>query len=702
MNWWPKLLARLRWRWRGGLPLRYTMVAVVVLGVTTPGLLLFAIEQRLAERSQNVLLERSETAFMAISRVSIAEAMWALDRNALDAALNRILDNPQVVAVHVDDNLSTTPSLERLRPGFSQSLREETDAKRLRRYQQVIERTGDNLGTITVWFDMGYGRGLLSQRRTEMLLLVALQVLASIAVLMPILVTRVFKPIERLKAQATALLEHAEEATGPAFIWRRNDELGLLGRHLGEVQGQLKALFAQLETKNAQLQQLALYDHLTGLPNRSLFTDLVQREIQQARRSDQRFGLLFIDLDRFKAVNDTLGHAAGDTLLVELARRLREILRNVDVVCRQSGDEFLVMVRHVDHWESLGEMADRILKAVEEPVATGHGMARVSASIGISMFPDDAEDFEMLVKNADTAMYQAKSLGRARYSFFHRELNIRLMAHLELEKELAQAIREYELVLHYQPQVDAHTGALVGVEALVRWQHPQRGLLYPGHFITVAEESGLIADMGAWTLHESCRQLAAWKARGLHIGTMAVNVSALEFRDHRLLDSLQRALDDSGISPAELEVEITESVLMAETETSLRIMARLHELGVGIAIDDFGTGYSSLSYLKRLQPTQLKIDRSFVRDTDNDSDSCAIVKGVIGLAEALGLNMVAEGVETEQQRTFLREAGCHTLQGYLIARPMPVEQLEAWIAAAAAPASPAPVPSAPQAPANPD
>ena len=700
MNGWPKLLARLQLRWRGGLPLRYTMVAVVVLGVTTPGLVLFAIEQRLAERSQNVLLERSETAFMAISRVSIAEAMWALDRDALDAALNRILDNPQVVSVHVDDNLANTLPLERLRPGFSQSLTEETAAKRLRRYQQTIERTGDNLGTLTVWFDVSYGQGLLSERRTEMLLLVALQVLASLVVLMPILVTRVFKPIERLKAQATALLEHTEEVTGPQFLWRRNDEIGLLGRHLGQVQGQLKELFAQLATKNAQLQQLALYDHLTGLPNRSLFTDLVQREILQARRTDQRFGLLFIDLDRFKAVNDTLGHAAGDALLVELARRLREILRNVDVVCRQSGDEFLVMARHVDHWESLGEMADRILKAMEEPVATGHGMARVSASIGIAMFPDDADEFEVLVKNADTAMYQAKSLGRARYSFFHSELNNRLMANLELEKQLAQAIREHELVLHYQPQVDAHTGALVGVEALVRWQHPQRGLLYPGHFITVAEESGLIADMGAWTLHESCRQLAAWKALGLHIGTMAVNVSALEFRDHRLLDSLQRALDDSGISPAELEVEITESVLMAETETSLRIMAHLHALGVGIAIDDFGTGYSSLSYLKRLQPTQLKIDRSFVRDTDTDNDSRAIVKGVIGLAEALSLNMVAEGVETEQQRTFLREAGCHTLQGYLIARPMPVDQLEAWIAGTT-PASPVPELSAPLATANP-
>ncbi|HPW85060.1 MAG TPA: EAL domain-containing protein [Rhodoferax sp.] len=679
MSWHHRLLGRLRLRWRGGLPLRYTMAAVVVLGVTLPGLVFFAVEQRLAEKSQNALLERSENAFMAISRVSIGEAMWAIDRNALDAALNRILDNPQVVAVRVDDALAGTSSMERRRAGYSLSLAEETDARRLRRLEQRVDRSGETLGSVTVWFDMAYGQNLLLQRRSEMLLLVALQVLASLMVLMPLLVSRVLKPIERLKEQASALLERTPAQAHAPFVWRRNDELGLLGRHLGQVQAQLRELFAQLQSKNEQLQQLALYDHLTGLPNRALFTDLVQREILLARRTQQQFAVLFIDLDRFKAVNDTMGHAAGDALLVELARRLREVLRDVDVVCRQSGDEFLVLVRNVEHWEWLGEVADRILQVVEGPVGLANGAARISASIGIARFPDDAEDFEPLVKCADIAMYQAKSLGRARYSFFHSELNAQLLAHMELEKQLAQAIRGGELVLHYQPQVDAVSGVLVGLEALVRWKHPERGLLFPGQFIAVAEESGLIAEMGVWTLREACRQQALWKARGLQVGTMAVNVSALEFRDHRLLDSLQAALQESGVSPGELEVEITESVLMAETDTSLRIIARLHELGVGIAIDDFGTGYSSLSYLKRLRPTQLKIDRSFVRDADTDSDSRAIVTGVISLAKALGLNMVAEGVETEQQRQFLRDAGCHTLQGFLIARPLAVDALEQWM-----------------------
>jgi EAL domain-containing protein (putative c-di-GMP-specific phosphodiesterase class I) len=337
------------------------------------------------------------------------------------------------------------------------------------------------------------------------------------------------------------------------------------------------------------------------------------------------------------------------------------------------------MVRDIDHWESLGELAQRVLRAVEAPVTLAQTPIKVSASIGIALFPEDGEDFETLVKNADIAVYQAKTLGRARYSFYHSELNSRLLANLELEQELAHAISHNELVLHYQPQVHALTGKLVAVEALVRWQHPRRGLLYPAQFIGLAEESGQIAEMGVWTLTEACRQLADWTARGIDVGNMAVNVSALEFRDHRLLDSLQSALEASGVPPQRLEIEITESVLMAETETSQRIIERLRQSGVGIAIDDFGTGYSSLAYLKRLRPHQLKIDRSFVNDAERDSDSRAIVKGVIGLANALSLDVVAEGVETAEQRDFLQQAGCHILQGYFIAKPLTVEALEQWI-----------------------
>lgn len=704
MTTWRRVIDRLQTRWRGGLPLRYTLVAVVVLGVAAPGLLLFAFEQQLSERSQNALLERSETAFLAVGSLTVAEPLWAVDKVALEQAVQRLLENPQVAAVRVDDALTNSQPLMHAKEGQVQNLDAEVAAQRMHRLQQRVVRGSESLGMLTVWFDLTYGQSLASQRRTEMLGLVLLQVLATLAVLVPILVVRVLRPIERLKLQATAMLEHAQDESPPLFLWRRNDELGLLGRHLGNVRHQLRALFAQLAAKNTQLQRLALYDHLTGLPNRALFADLVQREIQLARRLGQHFGVLFIDLDRFKSVNDSMGHSAGDALLVELSRRLREVLREVDVVCRQSGDEFLVLARDATHWEYLGEVADRILKVIEQPVTVPNGVARVSASIGIAMFPDDAQEFEALIKSADVAMYQAKSLGRARYSYFHSELNNKLLAHIALEKQLSLAIQRSELELYYQPQVDAQSGALVGLEALVRWNHPERGLLFPGQFIGVAEECGLIADMGVWTLHTACKQLARWKAQGLHTGVLAVNVSALEFRDHRLLDSLQAALSESGILPSDLSIEITESILMAETETSLRIIARLHELGVGIAIDDFGTGYSSLSYLKRLRPTQIKIDKSFVHDAATDPDSRAIVKGVISLAEALGLNMVAEGVETELQQQFLRDAGCHTLQGYLLGRPMPVEALEHWIndgRASEFATTPDPTLSAPQEPVSP-
>jgi len=534
-------------RLRKGLPLRYTVAMVVVVSVTSPALLLLAVEQQLAQKSQRVLLAQAEASLMSMGGVSIVEPMWVVDRAALDAATERLLDNPQVMAVRVDEGLNAVRGSERRRLGYTKPLDAETGAGRLNRRQQAVLRAGEPLGTLTVWFDATFGESLLQQRRSQMLWLVAVQVLASLVVLMPLLVSRVLRPVERLKAQASALLEREPADDSDGFAWTRNDELGLLGRHLGHVKGQLHELFGQLESKNEQLEKLALYDHLTVLPNRTLFVDLVQREIQQAHRSHQRFGIFFIDLDRFKAVNDSMGHAGGDALLIEVSNRLRKAVREVDVVGRQSGDEFLVLARDISQWESLGEMAERILKSIEEPVPVAGRLASVSASIGIALYPDDATDLESLLKSADIAMYQAKGLGRARYSFFHAELNTRLQASLELEQELGDAIATNQLLMHYQPQVDAHTGQLVGVEALVRWQHPRHGLLYPGAFIGMAEECGKIADMGAWTLRESCRQMADWKSRGLNVGVMAVNVSALEFRGHRLLASLQSALAEGSI-----------------------------------------------------------------------------------------------------------------------------------------------------------
>jgi EAL domain-containing protein (putative c-di-GMP-specific phosphodiesterase class I) len=321
--------------------------------------------------------------------------------------------------------------------------------------------------------------------------------------------------------------------------------------------------------------------------------------------------------------------------------------------------------------------AERLLRAIQTPMllARAAGTAQVSASIGISLFPGDADDFEALARCADLAMYKSKDMGKGRYSFYQPDLDIAFRSRLELERELLQGIANHELLLHYQPVFDMQSGRLVGCEALVRWLHPQRGLLMPGTFIQTAEETGLIRELGLWTLDAACAQLASWKAAGLHPGRIAVNVSALQFRDQRLPQVLQSALQTYDIQPGELELELTESTLMADTEAAQATVASLRELGVALAIDDFGTGYSSLSYIKRLRPDKLKIDRSFVKDLPADADDRALTEAIVSIAQALSITVVAEGVETPEQRDYLLGLGCRLQQGYLLGRPMAAEHL---------------------------
>ena len=667
-------------QWWTGLSLRASLLWVLGVTLVTPALLLLLVGQRIAQTQHETLMAEAMQSIMVVGAASLGDPMWSIDTPAIEASMRRLLDNPAVVGVRVREErpdaqameMGTPDTLERLQRG------EAIDGVVVRR--EDIFREGLLLGTLQVWFDTRIQSPSVRQGRWQLVALVLLQMCASLLVLSVFLTRRVARPVERLKALASAMVAHD---AGPSARQerRRLDELGQLARLMFEVQQQLQDSFGALEEKNRQLQHMALYDPLTGLPNRNLFRELVEHDIGQAQRSGGRFGLLFVDLDRFKTINDALGHAMGDQLLIEVAHRLRNTLREADVACRQSGDEFMVLARHVADWQELATLSERLLQALARPVQLGSTPARVSGSIGIAMFPDDASDFETLAKHADMAMYQAKSLGRARYSFFLPEFKTRRQASVALEQQLSEAIERREFVLFYQPQVHAQQGHLVGCEALLRWRHPVRGLLAPGEFIAMAEESGLIAEIGLWVRDEACAQLARWKAEGLNPGVMAINVSALEFRDHRLVDSLRDAMARHGIAPQDVEVELTESALMADSDTSLRIIDRLVELGVRLAIDDFGTGYSSLAYLKRLRPHQLKIDRSFVRDIAIDTDDRAIVKGVIGLAHTLGMEVTAEGVEDEEQRAFLRQEGCTCLQGFGIARPMPADELAAWLRA---------------------
>ena len=431
------------------------------------------------------------------------------------------------------------------------------------------------------------------------------------------------------------------------------------------------------EKKQAEerISYLATHDGLTGLPNRVMFNQLLQSSIATSRRHDRKFALLYLDLDRFKIINDTLGHADGDTLLVEMSRRFTETVRESDVVARLGGDEFVVLLHEVDDEKQVAGVARKLLSAAIKPVNLRGHDCRVTASIGVAIFPADGEDEQTLTKNADMAMYLAKGEGKNDVRFYTRQMKAPSTERLMLEVSLQRAIERQELVIHYQPKRDLRDGSITGVEALLRWQHPDLGLLAPNQFIPLAEETGLIIPIGQWVLREACRQNMAWQKQGLPPMSMAVNLSPRQFADEGLLASIDAALAETGMAPDLLQLEITESMVMQDLEHSIAILKAIKSRGVHLAIDDFGTGYSSMSLIKRFPVDTLKIDRSFVRDLPQDSEDKAIADAIIGLGRALGLRIIAEGVETAEQESFLRDHSCDEMQGYLFSRAIPAEQI---------------------------
>jgi len=426
----------------------------------------------------------------------------------------------------------------------------------------------------------------------------------------------------------------------------------------------------------ARLTHLAFNDDLTETLNRHGLKIQFNRALAEARRDGAPLALLLLDLDRFKIVNDTLGHAVGDKLLTDVARRLRACVRESDIIARLGGDEFVVVLTGMDDATDALPVAGKILAALSAPHAIEERTLHSSVSIGIAVFPADGADGATLLKNADAAMYHAKEQGRANIQFFDAEMNARALARLELEADLRGALAAGQLELHYQPQVAARRGQIRGFEALLRWHHPLRGMVSPDDFIPIAEESGLIEPIGAWVLDTACRQLAAWQAEGVTGIRMAVNLSARQLRAPNLVEQVGEVLARHNIQPGELEIEVTESVAMDNPEQSIERLRALRALGVTLAIDDFGTGYSSLAYLKLLPIHVLKIDRAFVRDVETDANDAAICAATVALAHTLGLQVVAEGIETAAQRHVLASVqGCDYLQGYLIGRPAPAE---AW------------------------
>jgi diguanylate cyclase (GGDEF)-like protein/PAS domain S-box-containing protein len=440
----------------------------------------------------------------------------------------------------------------------------------------------------------------------------------------------------------------------------------------GQVTGAV-IVFSDVSAARAMTLQMvhsAQHDYLTGLPNRMLFNDRVSQAIILAPRHRKKVAVLFLDLDGFKHINDSLGHPIGDKLLQSVAKRLVDCVRGSDTVSRQGGDEFVVLLSEVEHPEDAAITARRMLQAVAEAHSIDQHDLHVTTSIGLSVFPDDGQDAETLIKNADTAMYQAKENGRQSFQFFKLAMNVRAVERQSIEESLRRALERREFALHYQPKVDLRTGEITGAEALIRWTHPTRGPVSPAQFIPVAEDCGLILPIGQWVLREACKQARTWLDAGLPLGTIAVNISAMEFRDENFLEGVFAILKDTGLDPKSLELELTESVLMKRAESTASVLQVLRAKGVQVAVDDFGTGYSSLSYLEKFPIDALKIDQSFVRRISTTPGQTTIVTAVISMGRSLKLRVVAEGVETAEELAFLQAHHCDEAQGYYFSRPV--------------------------------
>ena len=669
------------------------LIVLIVAFSSLITLLISAIQLGLEYRDLRSELDRTLDG-VRVHVPSLARSVWDFDEQKVQLTLDALAQLPNIASVSIDatgeDHKhwraggSNGPNTEIRRYSLSHSVAGhdkeigtlEIVASLDTIYQKVIDHAlSIVLGNAMKTFCVALFMAVLFRRtvtvRLEALASKVHQRVGSVAPGTPAVPAHPAVPgeLDELEAVDWVLQQTTDElASSVAGIQQLNVELA---KQVAEKDAALR----ERRIAQEKIDFIALHDNLTGMPNQRLAEDRFQQAKAYADRERTKVALLFIDLDAFKTINDSLGHTVGDGLIREVAKRLRDCVRETDTISRRGGDEFLAVLTDLPEPDATAPILVKLMERLLDPMDIDGQELHTSASVGVAIYPDDGRDFETLMKKAETAMYRAKEACRNTYRFFDAQMNVEAVEQLSLRNGLRRALERCEFVLHYQPQIDVRSQRLVGVEALIRWNHPEHGMILPGRFISIAEESGLIVPISEWVLKEACTQAAAWAREGIAELVVAVNLSGVHFKRGNLEQSVIGALEQSCLDPALLELELTESILISNAENILATVKRLKQLGVKLSIDDFGTGYSSLSYLKRFEVNKLKIDQSFIRDLATDPEDAAIVRAIIQMARSLGLTTIAEGVETESVLAHLRDFGCDEAQGYLFARPMPATHL---------------------------
>jgi diguanylate cyclase (GGDEF)-like protein len=623
---------------------------------------MFMLFEQYTLRGRLSALQTRLESFAVTQAASLVKPLWEFDGVTVERQFRSYADVPELLSARVVNADGATIAM-------AEGHQTEDHERSFATSAPLIQQTpgGDYVvGRLDVTFHDGrVTEEMKGQRQGAMILLSVVFVLLAGTTLFAVR-SLVANPLKYLKA---SLHHNASVLTREPLVWSGEDEVG-------DVVYAYNQLLAEIDQRTEDIHHLAYHDPLTQLPNRRLLEDRIGHALAVAGRQGRTVAVLFADIDNFKVVNDTLGHKQGDALLKVVAERMQGVMRGMDTVARWGGDEFVIVIENLASPGEAASVAEKLIESVGVPIHLGSNLLGVGVSIGISLYPQDGADVTALVKNADMALFEAKGRGRNTFHFFDQAMNARALRRLDIEMALRQGIAQGQLELHYQPKVSAGNGAISGVEALVRWRRPGEGLVQPDEFIPLAEESDLIITLGEWVLARACAQIKEWQAKGFGDIHVAVNLSTRHFRLEKDVDDILAVVEAAGVSPHLIEIEVTETTLMHEPELVAGFLRRLRDKGFGIAIDDFGSGYSNLSYLRHLPITTLKIDRAFVMDIEHSQGNVEIIRAIIAMGNALGLGLVAEGVETEQQFRFLRNADCHVIQGYYFSRPLPVSELE--------------------------